>query len=77
MTIKIKLTKKDLERLSKTKKNPQDATLRNIRALKKRITKLEGMFNGFLSAYYDLSDIKKAAYNLNDIKKAAPAKKKK
>lgn len=39
----------------KTKKrNPQDATLRNIRALKKRVDAMESQLNHFLNELYSL-----------------------
>lgn len=38
----------------KKKRNPQDATLRNIRALKKRVRRLEEDSSGFYCAFMDL-----------------------
>lgn len=34
--------------MAKAKKNPQDATLRNVRALKKRVEKLERQMRALL-----------------------------
>lgn len=36
------------------KRNPQDATLRNIRALKKRVTELEKLTRGLVRALFHL-----------------------
>lgn len=38
--------------MSKKKRNPNDATLRNIRALKKRVTRLEQLVKHLLKHTY-------------------------